>query len=120
MIKLKKGVVVYKAAYTKYTNLREKSKVLITLYLPKGTLCRFQPRPGKRQPKNRASQAKVRSILNLTTKEQLTRAYAGWDGSLYQVGKMKKPRRSFDESSDVCASGIHFFATRSQAEAYNP
>jgi len=40
---------------------------------------------------------------------------------VYRVGATVKPREPFSEAwQDECASGIHFFITREEAEAYNP
>jgi hypothetical protein len=36
----------------------------------------------------------------------------------YRVGETVTPREPFDESYTECASGIHFFLTREEAEAY--
>lgn len=37
----------------------------------------------------------------------------------YCVGKYVKPRKKFSHNRDDCASGIHFFFTRKEAEKYN-
>ena len=38
----------------------------------------------------------------------------------YEVGETVKPQRAFDENwMEECASGIHFFITRIEAENYN-
>ena len=42
------------------------------------------------------------------------------DGTVYVAGKTVKPKCQFDENwMEECASGIHFFITREEAEEYN-
>ena len=42
------------------------------------------------------------------------------DGTVYVAGKTVKPKCQFDENwMAECASGIHFFITREEAEEYN-
>ncbi len=71
--------------------------------------------------KCRASEAKVLKIEappgNVLNKK--TKAYSTKDNNFfYTVGKTVKPRKPFDTSGQACASGIHFFMTREDAENY--
>lgn len=38
---------------------------------------------------------------------------------VYKVGRIVTPTESFSNSPLACASGIHFFRTKKEAEAYN-
>lgn len=40
-------------------------------------------------------------------------------GFVYIVGETVRPLKRFSSGNFACASGIHFFMTRAQAEAYN-
>jgi hypothetical protein len=64
--------------------------------------------------KCRASEAIVVSI------EGATKARSDYDyGFTYEVGQVVKPTREFDDNwQNECSTGIHFFITREEAEAY--
>lgn len=116
--KLKRAIVVYKKAYL------FGAQYLVTLRIPRGALCRFDPREaGRKRQKNRCSHARVMRVQRLhvgtnrprgrpTTKE----VYSRWDAFFpYRTGAVVKPTRPFDRSNDQCAPGIHFFASESAA-----
>lgn len=64
--------------------------------------------------KCRASEAEVLKIIGAKV------AYSKHDADFeYEVGKTVKPRKKWDPNRfEECASGIHFFLTREEAEAY--
>ena len=71
--------------------------------------------------KCRASKAKVIGIYNMDGNEcGDVEARSIHDASfVYRVGETAEPREPFDEDPlAACASGIHFFITREEAEAY--
>ena len=71
--------------------------------------------------KCRASKAKVLAIYNMDGSEcSGVEACSIHDASFaYRVGETAEPREPFDEDPLAeCASGIHFFITREEAEAY--
>ena len=72
--------------------------------------------------KCRASEAKVVRIYVEKDGKRINirSAYSWWDPTfVYEVGKVVKPLHPFDEGRwDECASGIHFFMTRKEAEDY--
>jgi len=73
----------------------------------------------KEERKCRCSEAKVLSITDSFGKPA-KEGYSGWEASFkYTVGKIVKPKNKFNEDRwNVCSSGIHFFPTREEAEAY--
>ncbi len=71
--------------------------------------------------KCRASKAKVLAIYNMDGSDcGDVEARSIHDASfVYRVGETAEPREPFDEDPlAACASGIHFFITREEAEAY--
>lgn len=71
--------------------------------------------------KCRASQAEVLSIETVKSKKALpngTIAF-GYRQFPYEVGNLVKPGAKFDIKPVCCASGIHFFLTRKEAERYS-
>ncbi len=73
--------------------------------------------------KCRAEFAEVLKIYPAGKKRALAKtevAYSQHDYSfVYKVGETVKPTTEFDENRwDECSSGIHFFITREEAEAY--
>jgi len=112
--KLKEGITVWKKGETKHG-----SPCLIELWLPKGTLCRFNPRrPLRGWIKNRCDRARVVSILSLYTHREIKRADGKFYPFPYRVGTWVRPEMPFDKSSNLCASGIHFFTDKEAARAY--
>ena len=69
--------------------------------------------------KCRAEYAEVLEITKGT--RQLKTAVSSFDDTFkYKVGKTVKPRSKFsDDWTDECASGIHFFITKIEAENYD-
>lgn len=75
--------------------------------------------------KCRASQAYVERIESVKKSKktgeyrQLTRGKSIWDREFtYTVGEWIEPKKKFSTVADDCASGIHFFLTRREAENY--
>ena len=79
----------------------------------------FIPFYDKGQRKGRVRAAKVISIECLDGAEGET--YSDYDKTFkYVVGEIVRPRNEFsDDVEDICASGIHCFETKEQAERYN-
>ena len=68
--------------------------------------------------KMRASKAKVHSIVQILTHEQLSSARANYDPSFkYHVGKSVLPAR-FTRRDAICGPGIHFFLNVGDALNY--
>ena len=67
--------------------------------------------------KCRAAQAKVLAITDLSG-NAVDEAHSRWDAKfLYRVGETVVPREPFDDNMwNECASGIHFYITRLEAE----
>jgi hypothetical protein len=70
--------------------------------------------------KCRASKAKVLGIYSHNGSSKLM-TYSRYESDFkYQIGKLVKPRRKFeDDWTQECASGIHFFLTQEEAKAYS-
>ena len=70
--------------------------------------------------KCRASEAKVLAIFEADGKTEAKSGVSQHDSRfVYEVGKTVKPTEPFCEDRwDECASGIHFFITRIEAENY--
>ena len=70
--------------------------------------------------KCRASEAKVLAIFESDGKTKAKSGVSQHDSRfVYEVGKTVKPTEPFNEDRwDECASGIHFFITRIEAENY--
>ena len=69
--------------------------------------------------KCRASEATVLALYDRDG-NKITKARSDYDNDfVYRVGKTVKPKEPFDENRwNECASGIHFFVTREEAERY--
>lgn len=122
LVVLKEDLIVYKKVYG----------AIVELIIPKGAKA------------VRASlyncQNKIRSDVAIVTAiypylkysnyykslENVTRGFINLMGShlghvglVYKIGKVVKPFKKFDSDVlDACRSGIHFFATRKEAENY--
>ena len=85
------------------------NNVIVKLLIPEDA-----QRSSATSRKCRASKAKVLEIFGAD------KAYSRYDSSfIYEKGKTIEPIGSFSgDRWDECASGIHFFITRSEAEAY--
>lgn len=120
---------------------------IVKLTIPDEALVRFttaEPHPRTGKPSNlikpaglvpktargkmRASIAEVEQIQRLKSRsakrpvEASTRVgISGWDDDfIYLEGQLVRPRLAFDRNrSKICGSGIHFYATREEAEAHN-
>lgn len=70
--------------------------------------------------KCRAEYAVVLEITTLSGDTQLTDGVSQYDGTvIYRVGETVLPTKPFDENRwEECASGIHFFITRIEAQNY--
>lgn len=106
----------------KLTESNNGSPILIELEIP-AEAKRLCPGYSNRKRKCRASEAKVIAMYNKDGTKLADHfvAFSGWDCNFkYKVGTTVKPRYSFEESrSAVCASGIHFFMLRKDAERYD-
>ena len=100
--------------------LKDGSRVLIKLKLFEHTRIYFDTLEGK----HRCDKALVCGIYSLRGQRLYSdpTAYGLWVGHIgprrafpYTVGKIVKPRQPFSYSNTVCASGIHFFLTRTKA-----
>ena len=71
--------------------------------------------------KCRASEARVLAIFNIETGAEVPEAYSLRDHTfVYRVGETVKTRKPFsDDMWNECASGIHHFITRAEAENYS-
>jgi hypothetical protein len=72
----------------------------------------------------RKCRAECAEVLEVTGPRggKLQEAVSSYDSEFtYRVGQVVKPSNGFCEDwTDECASGIHFFITREEAEAYDP
>lgn len=116
MFTLKKDMTVYKSGQSLTGR-----KVLITLKLPAGTLCRFNPREkGREEEKNRSNRARVVRIEGWRGAQYMVAKPIRYDytGFQYDVGKLVRPERAFDRGDGPCESGIHFFTSVERARSY--
>lgn len=102
---------------------------LVKLKIPKGALVR-QRINKKNHQKNRANMAQVLGIYHykLTTSSKFVRKKTDREIArsmisatppvIYRLNKIVRPRRAFDMSNNICASGIHFFSTWQRAIRY--
>jgi hypothetical protein len=69
--------------------------------------------------KCRASRAKVISITSIDGKTSFKSGKSKYDGTEYKVGKFVKCKEKFNDDIRIeCASGIHHFNNRKEAEEY--
>lgn len=110
---LKSPRIVYKGAWATINtgSTGSRTPVLVVLQVPKGARVN-----GKLDEygKNRASSAKVLAIESVDGKTQYKHAYARGNFK-YTVGTIARPLDSFDQSSEECSRGIHFYITRRDA-----
>lgn len=100
---------------------RARKIAIVTMVLPKEAMRNTANlRVGSKYKKMRASECKVLAIeANGKSLPRSQVACSYWNASFhYRVGRTVKPRRPFNTSFMVCASGIHFFRTRKEAESY--
>lgn len=106
--------------------------IAITRILPEGDIIGYKkcqdgkivklliPADAKRSHAfGRKCRAEYAEVLEITKgKRQLKEAISQFDGSfIYEVGKTVKPINPFSEDwQNECASGIHFYVTRLEAE----
>jgi hypothetical protein len=84
--------------------------VIVKLLIPEDAKCSHGS--GR---KCRASKAVVLDIIGADE----TRSGGGYGVVIYRKGETVEPENGFDENRwNVCSSGIHFFLTRLEAEAY--
>jgi len=70
----------------------------------------------------RKCRAEFAEVLEITKgKRNFKTALSNWDKDfVYEVGKTVRPKNEFSEEwTDECASGLHFFITKIEAENYN-
>ncbi len=81
-----------------------------------GFICRVES--GNR--KGRVAAAKVISIVNMDTDDEVTEAKSYYNGKFkYAVGETVRPEVEFNtDTSYTCTSGIHCFLNREDAENY--
>ena len=94
----------------KKARTEEGKEVIVELLIPKRA-----KRSHAFGRKCRASYAKVLKIYGAK------KAHADYDSTfIYQPGKIVRPRKPFCENwMEECASGIHFFITKIEAESFN-
>ena len=94
--------------------------VIVKLLLPAGTRVVAASWFLDHCNKLRSSRAKVLSITGISSKRTVVTTFSKWDKLfVYRVGRLVRPRKAFSMSTlDICASGIHFFATRKEAVSY--
>jgi len=126
LMRLDRSRRVYKTAYSMDDSMR----VIVTLILPAGAIVKAPYGWFKRDPravefgKCRASRAQVVGIRELSGRgkrrpKSFKKARSRYNSRfIYRLGATVKPRFRFGVSLLECTSGIHFFHTRSEAEAY--
>lgn len=126
MYKVPKSMIVWKKAMLRNSGW----SVLVKMLLPKGALCNHNPLRGK----TRANRVKVLGVYSLYSsggkrlRRSQRREIAGGvavpfltgrqDGTTYTKGRVVTPRMSFNRTTKICASGIHFFASERSAAYY--
>ena len=82
-----------------------------------GFICKYENEYNK---KGRVRAAKVISITSMDTGEPAESGYSSYNPEFkYTVGKTVTPYSDFDEDeTDTCASGIHCFLDKKDAEKY--
>jgi len=100
-----------KGGFTGFKKL--KKKLIAELYIPSKAL-----RVSATTRKCRASEAKVIAIYSGDKK--VNEGYSKYENDfIYKVGEKVNPTKPFDTNRwNECASGIHFFVTRQEAEEY--
>lgn len=96
--------------------------VLIKMIIKKGTEIRLHHGDYIDHRKCRTASAKIISFYDLMGKKISTKnevVYSSYDSNFeYELKKELKPKFSFDNSAKTCASGIHFFLNKKDAENY--
>lgn len=122
-VKLRKPLIVYKKLQNSYYT----KEYICKLELPAGTVVfTGEGRPGS---KMRATQARVVSIFTYdqyrhetpkARKQVRHMHYHNEDYTFYKVGKLVVPSDldDFFDSTDTCASGIHFYRTEFSAKRH--
>lgn len=111
----KKQFIPEKGAFLGYKKLRD--GLVATLQIPARAL---RSHGAGKERKCRASEAKVLSIVDVSTGKKVTEGFSSHSYNFkYVVGKTVKPRSKFNTDRwNVCSSGIHFFPTFEEAKAY--
>ena len=119
------GAVGIELALAQASHLPSDGPIIGWKKLANGKIAELQiPAKAKRSHgasrKCRASEAKVLAIFEADGKTEAKSGVSQHDSSfVYEVGKTVKPTEPFNEDRwDECASGIHFFITRIEAENY--
>jgi hypothetical protein len=106
-------IVPEKGEYTAFKKLQD--DLICELLIP-ATAKRTSSLIGR---KCRASRAKVISITSIDGKTSHKVGLSQHDGTEYKVGKFVKCKEKFDDDIRIeCASGIHHFNNRKEAEEY--
>lgn len=110
-----KTITVYKKAFFRSPSCRPRGQhAIITLRIAHNTQ--------RMQPKNykcRAASAKVIEIRSMASGRKLSKAYSFHRNEfIYRPGETVRPILPYDPRHKECASGIHFFLTKQEAEAY--
>lgn len=124
-------MIVWKRACTQGGRWSLNSRyIMVKLMIKKGTEIRLTGATTELRGrfddsfKCRAAKAKILGFYPLTGKNknrQVTpKKVTAWADSafVYKKGKTIEPVWEFDKTKDVCASGIHFFQTRTQATKF--
>lgn len=123
IFKVKKPLTVYKSAAYRNPAENRYFKVTVKLVIPVGAYINV---PSTQRwnykdvvGKMRATSAKVVSIKRLRSSEKVTMASSHHSPQFrYWVRKICRPTGPFFWGLEECESGIHFFRTRKEAEAY--
>lgn len=119
----RRKIIGYKKVYV-FDDLHYVRKIVIaTLEIPRGTDRYQESRKHKSgvylEPKCRTSEAKVLSLKEMYTGKDIEVATSGHDMSFnYRVGDTVRPRDGFDPAHETCASGIHFYMLKRDAERH--
>ncbi len=115
--------IAYKKAFADTDDDLDGESVIITLEVP-AKAKRITPRQDGNcedggEFKSRVCHAKVKSIVHKYSKKKFKKARSSHDDRfIYTVGKIVRPEHKFNETQEVCASGIHCFMDIEKAEDY--
>lgn len=120
-VTLRRNIVGYKKVKTGTALFS--STAIVKLLIPAGAkvIC-GEAKDGKFfttvQVKLRTNLAKVMYIQDTVTKKKMKFGYASHDNYKYTAGSIVKPTNYFNSTFRTCASGIHFFLTKEEAQSY--
>lgn len=119
--KVMKDRIVWKRAIGAPSNpySYNRLEVVVKMLLPKGASYHRD----SFSKKCRASRAKVLVFYQVRSCDEILsniKVVSCNDSTFqYKIGEVVKPKRRFSKLHETCASGIHFFSKRSEAEDYN-